>query len=683
MMRNLRNRWRSPRPIFSLTLLSLLPSVVVIGLLVLVRLSGMLQQLEWVAFDWMMRSRPAEPLDPHITIIGINEADIASLGRYPISDQELANLLNTLHRYEPAAIGVDIFRDLVVPANTNPTANLTEADGSQALAAVFRQHPNTIAIQTILPGAGGSIVPPPPYVPPEQIGFADMLPDADGSIRRSLLGSLDLQNQFQLSFAIQLANLYLTAQGQPLGNGVRDPQAMRFGATEIPRFHPNTGAYIRADAGGIQTLLNFRSGRDPFRRLSLAQINAGEFEPAWLEDRIILIGITAESAKDTVNSAAVDIDNPALFYGVIAQAHAVSQILNAAQTNRPLLQVWSDPWEYAWIVAWGILGWLLGRWLRSPLRILIGVVLASLIVAALCFASLLAGWWLPFVPALAALFLNGTGLAAAALYRQEQDLRSRLVERQAVIEQTFNSIHNGPLQTLATLLKQTAQSERVPPDVHTALHGLNQELRAVYESVRKEVLTEGDRLYLGTQQSLDLNTPIHELLYEVYCAVLERDFPGFQSLQVKIVKFDPLNEAQLTVEQRRGLCRFLEEALCNVGKHADRPTRLQVTCTQHNGMNRITVTDNGQTNGQMPSGQNTSGQNTNGQTPLAAAVGAAAQPHRSPTLAGMGTRQAQTLAAELGGHYERSPHPPQGTKCELQWCAHPAAAAQSSSPGSP
>ncbi|MEO1144471.1 MAG: CHASE2 domain-containing protein [Cyanobacteria bacterium J06638_22] len=636
-------RWSSPKQLGSLTLLSVIPSALVIALLVVARLSGVLQQLELTAFDWMLRSRPAEPIDSRVTIIGINESDIARMGSYPISDQALADLLLTLQSYEPSVIGVDIFRDLAVPSGNDAGQD----SGAASLEQVFLDHPNTIAIQTILPGAGGNIVPPPSFVPAEQVGFGDFLLDRDGAIRRSLLGSLDLQDQFQLSLAVQLANIYLSEQGSPLQNSERDPDAMQFGNTEIPRFQTNAGAYVRASAGGVQTLLNFRSGRQPFRRVSLEDLETGAIEADWFHNRIILIGVTAESAKDIVVSAAVNIENPSLFYGVEAQAHAVSQIVSAVEDGRPLLQVWAEPWEFAWIIVWGVLGFLLGRWGRSPLRILGAIGLASIILMALCYGSLLSGWWIPFVPALAGLVLNGTGLAAAALYRQEQDLRTRLIERQTVIEQTFNSIHNGPLQTLATLLKRAAQSEAISTDFYEGLAGLNKELRDVYEAVRKEALTDSDRLYLTLSQELDLNAPLHELLYDVYSSVLERKFPGFQSLKIKVVKFEPMDDRNLTVEQRRSLCRFLEEALCNVGKHALSPTRIQVTCIQNQGKNQISVVDNGKDSSSI----------LEPQPPLP----------QSSYKSGMGTQQAKALAKELGGTYERSPRTPHGTQCELLW----------------
>jgi CHASE2 domain-containing sensor protein len=156
---------------------------------------------------------------------------------------------------------------------------------------------------------------------------------------------------------------------------------MRFGKIELTRIQPNSGGYIRADAGGNQFLLNVRSGATPFRVLSLAQLKAGQFDPNWIRGKIVLIGMMSFSAKDLASSGAIASINPGRIHGVEMQAHATSQILSAVLDQRPLLQVWADGWEYLWIVAWGLLGMSLGRFVRSPWKMLfgLGVVIVSLI----------------------------------------------------------------------------------------------------------------------------------------------------------------------------------------------------------------------------------------------------------------------------------------------------------------
>lgn len=613
--------------------ISTLPGLVVIGLVILARFAGLLQVLEWDALDTLLRLRPAEPLDERIVIIGIHEADIRDIGTYPIPDRDLAILIQQLKTYQPTVISLDLVRDLPVQP------------GHAELVNVFRETKNLIAIEKALPDRANFTVNPPPNLPPEQIGFADLILDPDGYVRRSLISTPTFQGNYKFSLSIRLAETYLKTRGFSLENGIQDPTAMRFGSTELHRFLPNTGAYIRTDANGNQLLLHFRSGRQPFRIISLSDIKSGNVDSKWLRDRIVLIGATAISARDIINSAAVPATNPGLVYGVELHAHITSQIISAVLDQRPLLNTWAEGWEYLWIVAWGLVGIRLGHAAHSALTAFLSAGLAIVGLLGVCYGLLILGWWVPLVPALLVLTFNAAGLAIALLYQYERDLKARIQERQQIIEHTFEAIHNGPLQTLAGVLRKLQEHDDIQHPLLPEMQHLNQELRSVYESVQRETLTQEHSLYLSSGLKLDLQTPMHTALYEVYLSTLMRDFVHFATIKLKIVKFDPLDSRYLTLEQKRGLCRFLEEALCNVGKYAIGVTRLEVICTQTNGQNLIRITDNG------------------------VGIAPAKQSQPNPKIGGRGTRQAQNLAKQLRGTYQRAPNSPKGTICQLTWSA--------------
>lgn len=628
-----RNIWEKIQAEIVIWRVGALPGFSVIGLVIIVRLTGVLQFLEWTALDMFLRWRPPELTDERILIIGINEEDIRQVGTYPIPDREIATLLRKLQDYNPSVIGLDIVRDFPVEP------------GHTELAIAFQNIKNLIGIEKALPDRSGSLIQPPPDLSPKQVGFSDAVLDRDGNLRRSLLGFLEREGTYKFSLTIRLAETYLSQRGFSLENGKRDQIAMRFGSTELTRFQPNSGGYVRTDNGGNQILINFRSGREPFQIVSLTDIKMGNVPANWIRDRIVLIGITTLSVPDLSKSAAVVGTNPGLIYGVEVQAHAVSQIVSAVLDGRPLLKSWSEVWEYLWILGWGVLGISLGRFLQSPLKILLGFGFISLSLTGVCYGLLILGWWIPFVPALLALFLNGAGLTASLFYRYDQNLKGIIKERQFIIDQTFDTIHNGPLQTLARILRRT-QEQALPPDqLILELKQLNQELRDIYESVRRETLTQGSNLYLGSNLELDLHSPPHELLYEVYSNTIARDFPCFKTLKVKVVKFETLDSRFLSFEQKRGLCRFLEEALCNVGKHADGVTRLEVICMQDQGQNLIRIVDNGV-------GCDSSDTN-----------------RLSDKSEGRGTRQSRNLARQLGGKFQRLSRSPKGTICELTWSA--------------
>ncbi|MEP6543482.1 CHASE2 domain-containing protein [Microcoleus vaginatus GB1-A2] len=625
-----------------------LPGVMVIVAVMMARLSGALQFWELVAFDRFLRLRPPEPMDERIVIVGITEEDIQRARTYPIPDRDIADLLKRLQTYRPIAIGLDIVRDIPVEP------------GNAELTSVFRSSKNAIGVEIALPDRSGFTVAPPPALPPEQVGFADAVLDADGYQRRSLLGAGSHQQEYRFSFAIRLAELYLATRGIKLGNGIRDREAMRFGSIEFTRVQSNSGGYVGADAGGNQILLNVRSGTMPFRVLSLEQIKAGQVDPNWIRGKIVLIGMMSFSAKDLASSGAIAGINPGRIYGVEMQAHETSQMISAVLDRRSLLQVWGEGWETLWIAVWGLLGMSLGQFLRSPWKILIGLLVASISPIALCYWLILLGWWVPIVPVLLVLVLNGAGLTAALFYRHEQELRLRLEERQFAIEQTFNAIHSGPLQTLVGILR-TAQGEATPSPFLPELQRLNQELRAVYGSVQRDAIADEPHLRMGSAIELALQAPLHELLYKVYSNTLEQELPYLKTIKFKIVQFDPLNTSHLRLEHKRALCRFLEEALCNVGKHAIEATRLTVICTQEGDRQVIRVADNGR------------GKPSQSETLSLAEIDRDRETTEDPNPklqpSGLGTQLAKNLAKQLGGAFRRYPNQPKGTVCELTWSA--------------
>ncbi|UBF30423.1 CHASE2 domain-containing protein (plasmid) [Kovacikia minuta CCNUW1] len=637
-----------------------LPGFIVIVGVILLRWAGALQFLELVALDRLLQLRPAEPMDERITIIGITEADIQRIKTYPIPDGEIADLIRRLQTYQPAVIGLDIVRDIPVEP------------GHAALETVFRTSRNVIGSEIAL-DPSGITVEPPPALPDAQVGFADTVSDLDGYQRRSLLGAHNAAQEHRFSLSLRLAEQYLRTRGFELDNGIRDPDAMRFGKTELTRFQPNSGGYMNADAGGNQILLNVRSGKTPFRVLSPEQIRTGNPKPEWLRERIVLIGMMSLSVKDVASSGAITSKNPGRVYGVEFHAHAVSQMVSAVLDGRPLLQVWGDGWEYLWIAAWGLLGLGFGRIFRSPWKILFGMGLASFTLIGVCYGLILLGWWVPLVPALLVLVLNGAGLSMALFYRYHQENQLRLEERQLVIQRLSETLHSGPSQLLDHMLR-VLKAEPTVLSVVAELQRLDESIDAIVESLQREAFHEAVH---SSSENLELwfQKPLHELLYKTYDDTLQRDLPHLKPIKFKIVQFDPLDTRHLKVEQIRSLCRFLEEALCNVGKYAVGATRLTTICTQEKDWQVIRITDNGigladsfgkpKDNTQIEKQQIRNLLRSLLKFPQFKIQNSNAEMGYS----GLGTKLSQNLARQLGGTFRRYPNQPKGTVCELKWRA--------------
>jgi CHASE2 domain-containing sensor protein len=619
--------WSKIRKEFPIWSVGALPGIAAIALVILVRLTGALQLIEWVTLDSFLRLRPSEPIDERVVIVGIDEEDIRRAGTYPIPDREIAKLLLTLQKYQPRVIGLDIVRDIPVEP------------GHAELVAAFKHIKNLMAVEKVLPIS----IKPPPNLPSEQIGFADYLSDDDGKVRRAILGTNRPEDdkKYAFSLSLRLAEAYLKPEGIKLSNGIRDRDAMRFGSTEIPRFFPDSGGYVRTDDFGVQLLLNYRNGRERFRTLSLKDINdieAGNGNPNMLRDvfggRIVLIGVTAPSIKDFINTSAIaNLEPQGKIYGVEFHAHVASQIVSAVLDGRPVLKAWSQGWEYLWIVSWGILAIYLSRLTKSPLKNLVYVAVVSLGLVGIGYVFIVGGWWIPVAPALLLLVINGAILSA--FYQYDRFLRTQIEIRQHTIERTFIVIHNGPLQTLANILRHVQDQDIEQNRLLEELKNLNSEIRELGEYLKLEALDREESLRLGSSLILDLKLPIRDLLYEVYSHTLQRNFPCFKTLKVKAYSFDPIEEQYLSLEQKRELCQFLEEALCNVGKHAKGLTRLSATGSSNEGWYTLSIKDNG------------------------AGFGSCCE--------GRGTKQCLNIARKLRGKFQRKSFGEKGTLCELTW----------------
>ena len=608
------------------------------GLVMLVRLAGLLQPLEWRAFDLSLRWRPAETTDTRITIVEITEDDIQNQLNYPISDRALAELLQTLQTYQPRAIGVDIFRDRPV------------GEGEALLASVLQNDRNIVGINKIYSNEteGTTTVEPHPSLPEARVGFADAPLDDDGYLRRIFLGGGDSQDDYRFALTTRLVEQYLAKEALTLENGIRNPEAMRFGNVEIPRFMPNTGGYRYEDNGGYQVLINFRAGANPFDRVSYAQVVSDRIDPALLQDRIVLVGYTAESVKDFVSSAAIVSDSPSLIPGVDIQAHAVGQILSAFYEDRAFIRSLPEGFEYVLIFGGGLIGLLLSLWRQHPALHLILTIVISSFWLAICYGVIIASWWLPLVPVLMAFGLNA--LCLYPLYQAQAQIAAQIEERKNLINWTYNTIHNGPLQILAGVLSDWPVGEPPPPETRAELETLNKELRDIYEAMRQEMLLTQEKLVMSGQRTIDLEVPLDALLYETYQSTLERRLDFFGSV-VQITSFEPMSDKELTPQQKRELARFLEEALINVCKHAKAATRLYVYCKYEAGHNVIRVVDNGQK------------LETDGHQESVLAV-------KQTTQKAYGTQQARRLARQLGGRFKRVRVQPHGIRCELSWPVH-------------
>ena len=156
---------------------SVLLSLGVFVLFVIAREYGLLQPAEILAYDKFLVMRGGkETTDSRVAVVEITEKDIGKYD-FPIPDDLLARLLETIARAQPVAIGLDIYRDAAVPRDKSRLAELNR---------VLKQYPNIVGIF----GFGDLEHPIKiPFAPalaetPERYGFNDF-PFEFGAVRRA------------------------------------------------------------------------------------------------------------------------------------------------------------------------------------------------------------------------------------------------------------------------------------------------------------------------------------------------------------------------------------------------------------------------------------------------------------------------------------------------------------------
>ena len=405
-------------------------AIVTAILIILLRSIGVWQGWELTTLDFYFQQRPAIDYPSRITIITIDESDIQNIGQFPLSDRILARSLTNLVSYKPRVIGLDLYRDLPVPP------------GNEALQKLFASTPNLIGIEKIV---GAKIPPPPLLKESNQIGFADQIFDRDGVIRRALL-SVRTDNGIDYSFALRLALEYLQPEGiapQPLTNS-----RIELGKTVLIPFQPNDGGYVRADAGGYQTLINYHGTLANFDRLAISDLLAGNIPEELIRDRLVLIGSTAATIGDLSPTPYSQMA------WVTIHANIISQILDAALDGRAMLRTISQAKEWLFILFAAVVGAYLSWWLRFWYRA-IALIVAFICITFLTYLAFLQGWWLPVVPSTFALILAAAAIAIATQRRSATMQLQETVKQLMVISRSQPTVREIALK----LLKQ-GESQR-------------------------------------------------------------------------------------------------------------------------------------------------------------------------------------------------------------------------------
>jgi len=396
------------------------------ALTLLIRSLGLLEGLELRAYDGYLRSvGDRAGASQAVVMVEFTEDDEITYG-FPLPDNHLADLFETLTAKGAVAIGLDLIRDRPEPMSGPPAA-------FERLSRIMRAHPSIIGI--VKDGAGAFDPPPALADRPLQIASATILPDADETIRRGLLHLTEDDGAERPTLAFKLAARYLAARQVVIDWPA--PDRLLLGAREITPFLPEVSGFYRQSAGfggGYQQLLTFPACEEGFERYRIGDLLKDDTSRIDLQGKIVLVGNTVRAAKDVVDVPLNCTDmQGGKMYGLHLHGHIISQLIGFAEGRLSPLETTSQRMSHklmavaidgGWIWLWTLFGGIVAILFPSPLRLITGVTSGMLILVSstyVVFSS--AGWWVPLVPPALGFMLS---LALAITYvmitsRHERD----------------------------------------------------------------------------------------------------------------------------------------------------------------------------------------------------------------------------------------------------------------------
>jgi adenylate cyclase len=471
------------------------------GLTLGLQSTGALQFLEWAMLDQWFRLRPPEAKTPPIVLVTISESDLSQLQQFPISDAILATTIETLNRERPIAIGLDLYRNLPVEP------------GSTQLQQTFATTPNLIGVAKVIGNAQGDAVEAPAILRDrDQVGNSDLVLDADGKVRRSLI-SIHRNGKTRFALGTKLALSYLKTKGiQPQGSA---SNGVQLGKATYRLLQPDEGGYVRADAGGYQILSNYLRFQQPIPKISIRDVLNHQFPAELIRDRIVLIGMTADSMSGDLFYLPYSTQPTEAWFGVEVHANLAAQLISGALDGRAPLLGLPQPLELGWILMWAGVGTALG-W-RFQDRRVGGMIPGAIVLLALTSYSLfLLGWWAIVVSPCIALLTAGLTSRGywvwRALKAANQALELKVLDRTQELQQQNIALEQ------AKLAAESANQAK-----SNFLASMNHELRTPLTAILgfSELLKRSQQLGQEERENLDIINRSGKHLLDLINDVLE------------------------------------------------------------------------------------------------------------------------------------------------------------------
>lgn len=371
----------------------LLLLTVYIVLFILLKYFGLFQPLELTLYDHFWQRSPIEAPDERIVIVGIDEQDLNEVN-WPITNDNLANLILKIESQQPVVVGLDIFRDLGV---------------TDKLKQIFQKSYKLIGV-----GMHEGVAFPETLKARERVGTVEVVTEPNfGELRRIYLYSLtDGSKDAQIPYlSLKLVWEYLKAQGNLQITGDQATGYLKVNGKVIPRSEHTSGGYNLKGYSGYPYLVRWRKGdykpehrEDCFKILTYTEAMASP--PDTFTDKIVIIGYRARSIKDQF------ITPLGWRYGVDIVAQTTSDLISHIEDNRPIFRFIPEGIEYILLIIPIFIAYVQANY--SNLNKILTSVGIQGAIAVTVFAVMYEGgyrffrqgWWIPVAQSLVAYLIS-------------------------------------------------------------------------------------------------------------------------------------------------------------------------------------------------------------------------------------------------------------------------------------
>ncbi|MBX7495093.1 CHASE2 domain-containing protein [Qipengyuania sp. 6B39] len=404
------------------------------------------QRLDLWILDAVLSASGSQP-DPRIVIVEIDDRSLDRLGAWPWGRDTHAALVRRIEQAKPAVVGIDIlFLDRSEEAVDADLASAIAEGGNVVLPHTFAATPDGSALQPVTPIA-------PLAEAAATIGHVAVAPDSDGSLRRFDLVRVASGQRFP-HFAGRVAEL----AGAPAPVTGKDAAIVPF---------ERAGSFPAVSAG---------------------EVLDGAVPEAFLRDRIVLVGATAQGLGDRYSVPGYA---GGLMTGVETQANLLSAMLGGR-----LVTEFSRPWTLVLHLA--IIAVLfIAFWRLSPRGGLnTAIALIAVLLAAAALSLRLAGVWLAIGPAIIAIIvaypLWGWRRLAAV---------SRFLEAEVAALGAVEQERHEPADGFDHVARQVQNLKRLTGDITSNLAFVQSVLDASPDAM---VVLEGDGMVSMTNDAADM-----------------------------------------------------------------------------------------------------------------------------------------------------------------------------------